>query len=74
MYPGAALPPFTKSDRRCYYVGQEGDHACFLGERSTMYDAYPYHTTSGMDAHLYYIVGLSMLDAEDRNTYVYVCD
>ncbi len=24
------------------------------------------HTTCGMDAHLYHIVGLSMLDAEDR--------
>ncbi len=24
------------------------------------------HTTCGMNAHLYHIVGLSMLDAEDR--------
>ncbi len=28
----------------------------------------------GMNSHLYYIVGLSMLDAEFRNICVYVCD
>ncbi len=32
------------------------------------------HTTSGMDAHLHYIVGFSMLDAEDRNTCMSVTD
>ncbi len=32
------------------------------------------HTTSGMDAHLYYIVGLSMLDVEDRKTCMSVTD
>ncbi len=26
------------------------------------------HTTCGMNAHLYHIVGLSMLDSEDHNT------
>ncbi len=32
------------------------------------------HTTCGMNAHLYHIVGLSMLDAEDHNTCMSVTD
>ena len=32
------------------------------------------HTTCGMNNHLYHIVGLSMLDAKDRNTCMSVTD